>query len=192
MKTLQLGLAFICLFTFNSQAREVPASSPTYAEAHEFLFFAVLEGLYQEGPSPGSVAHIMGDSLKENFVYGCPICIAVYDAFLVFQKRPDFPNRKRKVNDFGAGLESEERKALAGSASERRKQINQLVERWTEQRFAKLALTAEEKAKLRKDLREMKDQGTELLKAHQEEEVYGNAYENWTSCPSCDGASPSH
>ena len=78
-------------------------------EFDRMIFYAVLEGLYEDGvsneavdivllkdPTSGSYAH---------FVYGCPICAPTIDAFRMYRARPQFYSRKGITDTYGTGLE---------------------------------------------------------------------------------------
>ena len=60
-------------------------------EFNRFLFFAVLEGLYEDGVSQPVVDRILERDKPPgryaNFVYSCPICSPVVDAFRAFSRR---------------------------------------------------------------------------------------------------------
>ena len=79
-------------------------SNPEFTRGHKFVYFAVLEGLYEEGLSDAMVASILGEGMTDHFVYGCPVCIPAYQAILLYKDRPGFVNRKRPARDFGSGL----------------------------------------------------------------------------------------
>src|SRR5205085_530129 len=74
----------------------------------KMVFFAVLEGLYEEGVSSDAVDSVVGKSkdgkteIKQTFVFECPLCHPVYEAFRAYQQRPLF---RDKGNAFGKGLD---------------------------------------------------------------------------------------
>src|SRR5256885_249044 len=62
----------------------------------KMVFFAVLEGLYEDGVSSEAADSVVGKSkdgkteIKQTFVFECPLCHPVYEAFRVYQQRPAF------------------------------------------------------------------------------------------------------
>ena len=73
-------------------------------EMCQFVFFAVLEGLYRDGIQNEIVDAIIGDKIekKENkvkthFVFRCKLCHATYEAFRTYRNRPAFMQTKDRV-----------------------------------------------------------------------------------------------
>ena len=166
------------------------SSQEEFSEGHKFIYFAVVEGLYDDGLSESSLAAIIGEDYTDNFVIGCPICSPTYDALMLYKSRPTFARRKIPSDNFGEGLKVEERKALVGEPNERRKQVRKLVSRWVEARFAMMNLPDDEEKKLRAELKEMSDKGTESLEKMQNDKdsSLSEIYADWEFCPSCGGA----
>ena len=58
------------------------------------VFFTVLEGLYRDGISKEIVDTVIGtvenNKLKKSFVFRCQLCHACYEAFALYQRRPNF------------------------------------------------------------------------------------------------------
>src|SRR5262245_66503155 len=75
-----------------------PAAGPPDEEGfdpvHRTIFYAVLEGLYEDGVSNGLVKLMLEKDPKTgNFlhlVYSCPICDPVLDALHVYESRANF------------------------------------------------------------------------------------------------------
>lgn len=189
MNTIFLrGFLTLSLFLIHFDAR---AEDIRVSETRRFIFFAVLEGLYNDGLSDASVSAILGDDIKDNFVISCPICIPTMDAIYFYVDRPTFGGKNTTYRTFGPGLNREERQALAGTSEERRKQIQKLVARWIEARIASRNLPEAEEAKLRQNLRKYRERGSkalEILKNGGNGEMLQKAYANWDCCPSCNGA----
>ncbi len=167
-----------------------------------FVFFAVLEGLYEEGvgdealklivPNPESMLD-EEDPTTMNFVYACPVCRPSFDAFRLYLTRPDFYGLKVKANTFGEGLSPEVMEQLQGEPADRREQIRQLIDTWVKRKLDRTALTDEERHQLEEKLSEMRTEGERRLKAFQAGE-HGESleavYQGWTGCPFCEGAAP--
>ena len=155
-----------CCALFLPLASNLRAADSPFSETHQFIFFAVLEGLYRDGLPDSTVDAILGESIVDNFVISCPICTPAYDAFHVFQGRPQLTDYKKKYNDFGGlmgRLTKEERAALQGEPEEKRKQVQALISRWIEARISNHNLSQEEEAALRKKLREFREKGSAAL-----------------------------
>jgi hypothetical protein len=64
------------------------------------VFFTVIEGLYRDGISEEVVDLVIGhteaNSLEKSFVFRCPLCHACYEAFALYQRRPNFHGAKGK------------------------------------------------------------------------------------------------
>ena len=78
-------------------------------EMCQFVFFAVLEGLYRDGVQNEIVDTIIGekilkkdDKVKTHFVFRCKLCHATYEAFRTYRNRPAFMQAKG-VSTFGKG-----------------------------------------------------------------------------------------
>src|SRR4051794_38029157 len=60
----------------------------------KMVFFAVLEGLYEDGVANEAVDNIVGKTkdgkteIRHTFVFQCPLCHPVYEAFRLYQHRP--------------------------------------------------------------------------------------------------------
>jgi hypothetical protein len=60
----------------------------------QVVFFTVLEGLYRDGISQEVVdiiiGHVEANKIDKSFVFRCKLCHACYEAFALYQRRPDF------------------------------------------------------------------------------------------------------
>lgn len=114
------------------------------------LFFAILEGLYEDG-----VQNEVDDSILAtdpagggylHFVPACPLCTPTLKAFQLYRRRPDLGLKSGK-DTFGEGLPDEvAAKILRGKPEERLAALNRLVETWLSRKLASLRLSAEERA----------------------------------------------
>ena len=80
-------------------------------EMCQFVFFAVLEGLYRDGIQNEIVDAIIGekilkkdDKVKTHFVFRCKLCHATYEAFRTYRNRPAFMQTKG-ASTFGKGAD---------------------------------------------------------------------------------------
>ncbi len=162
-----------------------------FSDEKRFLFFAVLEGLYNDGLSEESVSSVMGENITDHFIIACPICLTAYEALEAYRDAPAFTSKTYRVKGFGPGLAVEERKALAGDLEERRQQIRALIHRWVEARFVEMDWPEEREATMREAIRRMSEKGAaalEHLKKGGAGEDLANIYADWEFCPSCSGA----
>lgn len=162
-----------------------------FSEEHRFIFYAVLEGAYEEGLSEETVSTLLGEKGTEHFVIGCPICSPAYEALAAYRDAPRFTSKKMSQKGFGTDLPVEEKALLLGSVEERRKLVRTLVSRWIEARFSLLSLPEAREKALRESLKKMSEKGTALLedfKNRGDGDQLGKAYADWEFCPSCSGA----
>lgn len=184
-----------------------PTAEPPAAKATDWkddpvcqmVFFAVLEGLYRDGVSDDVVECIVPktpnperDSLRKNFVPECPICHPVYEAFALYQKRPNFKDGGKR-NAFGKGeLAPEIVKAFKSDSLPTRVKegIQPLVAKYVAAHLAKMNLSAEEKQEWSKRLKERVQEGTSLygkLRATEEGRLLGWSF--YGGCGACLGTS---
>jgi hypothetical protein len=169
-----------------------PASNNARADwpqtrASQLIFFAVLEGLYRDGVSNEDVDLIIppdkngkGRFEQEHFVYACPLCHPAFEAFRLYRQRENFYGLKAQVNTFGPGLD----KALAvrlrsEEAGQRRKAIEELINRWVTQRLEMMRLSKAEHAAITSEMEQGRKHGMGGLK---------QASQSRTNCPICDGS----
>jgi hypothetical protein len=150
-----------------------------------FLFLAVLEGLLEEGVSDEAVVKILETDARGayvNFVYACPICTPVVEAFRVYQRRRDWQfGRKGDPYGMGSGLPGDLAAALGGGdRAKRREAMQKLVGRFVERRMARTVMRPTEKEALKQAIAEGRKMGGDQLP--------GQAYLEMKECPSCEGA----
>ena len=163
----------------------------------QMVFFAVLEGLYRDGVSDEVVECIVPktpnleqDPFRKNFVPECPICHPVYEAFALYQKRPNFKDDNKR-NAFGkAELSPEIVKAFQSKDLQTRvKQgVRPLVGKYVAAHLNKMNLSAEEKQEWSKKLLERVEQGTSLytkFRATEEGKLLGWSF--YGGCGACTG-----
>ncbi len=191
----RITILFACLLILSTPptitAEPVIFIHREFPEEHRFIFYAVLEGAYEDGLSDETVSTLLGEKGTEHFVIGCPICAPAYEALRAYKDAPKFTSKKVSQKGFGAGLPIEERTLLAGPAEERRKFIRSLVSRWIESRFTLLDFPEDREKALRESLQEMSEKGTALLENFKKGgngDQLAKAYADWEFCPSCSGA----
>ncbi len=162
-----------------------------FPEEHRFVFYAVLEGVYEEGLSEETVSTLLGEKGTEHFVISCPICDPAYEALRAYRDAPKFTSKKVSQKGFGTGLSDEEQGLVSGSVEDRRKFIRTLVSRWIEARFSLLDLPEDREETLRESLQKMSEKGTALLENFKKGgngDLLAKVYADWEFCPSCSGA----
>ena len=170
-------------------------------EATRFIFYSVLEGLYEDGLSREDVAQILMKREKEayfHFIYACPVCNATIWALEAYQARPDgFYGLKEARSTFGPGLSSEVHEQLfSKDATKRLTAINSLVKSWMERRMKSLRLNADEQKALTKQLELKREEGMKMLESFRKEEHGAGfgvaqaapAYVDLTECAVCNAA----
>lgn len=201
---LLLAWLFVIPFAGQPSAQEPERRKHHFSEARRFVFYAVLEGCYEDGLTGGAIDLIIPADedghrqLTVNFVYQCPLCGPAFDAFNVYSTRQRFANAPKDVgqdpyNTFGEGLSAEVMGELAKPGLPCRNAIQSLIDKWVTARMKRLRLTEDETTTLREELAEMRKSGEFWLKSFQRG-GHGyklkEAYKDWNSCPICSGASP--
>jgi len=150
-----------------------PAAGVGDAERSRFLFMAVLESLWEEGPEPDLFKPLL-EKPRDHFVPKCPLCTPVAHAIRVYVETPDVPVYGARGNAFprelAEGFKSPDR-------VKRMKALEELVARSVARRFDRCGLSAAEREEMRTYLEVGKQDGMALL-----EPGFG------TACPSCSGA----
>lgn len=172
-----------------------------YDDAHQFIFFAVLEGCYADGITNEDLDFIIPKAengmrkMTTNFVLQCPLCNPAHDAFSLYASRPHMtqPAKHTRYTTFGPGLDESVKAELAKPGLPCRNAIQGLIETWVDARIEKLRLNDEETAKIRADLAERRKKGEEWLKRFQQGQngdELREIYKDWKECPICSGSSP--
>ena len=183
--------------------RENPADPSKFTFERKLIFYAVLEGLFEDGVAGEALELIIPDARsmtledapeKTNFVYACPICMPTFDALRLYQARlPFYAQKATKYNTYGPGLSEEILKQLRGTPFQRRDAIEALINKWIQRRLDNLKITDCERDQIEKNLSAMRKKGEEMLKRFQSEKNYNGFkkyYENWKKCAACSGTSP--
>ena len=165
-------------------------------EMCQFVFFAVLEGLYRDGIQNEIVDAIIGEKIvkKENrvkthFVFRCKLCHATYEAFRTYRNRPAFMQTKG-ASTFGNGVDLNRLKKLrSNDARTRIYAMGALVRPWIMHRIKETRKTAEEKTAMKKQFTKYAQEGADLLKTHKR--AKDGFYLDWSfygSCQACEAA----
>jgi len=190
MKTLGLCLVppLLGLVLAGARGGGACAERAGPGEDFELLFFATLEGLYQDGVSNEIVDALLARDASgqaQMFVPGCPICIPVRNAFEVYRARPEITGFKARFDTFGDGLAPElAERCLDPYLDARLAALHELVERWVDARFDALRLSEAERDDWRGRLEGMRKKGTLSLRSYQRD----GAYAGLKNCAVCDGA----
>ncbi|MEM9481910.1 MAG: hypothetical protein AAGA58_19845 [Verrucomicrobiota bacterium] len=199
-------VAFSFLLPSNLFAQELKPHPPakTYGETHRFVFFAVLEGCFNDGLTQEEIDLIIPlrpekegfRNITTNMVLTCPLCSPAFDAFRLYADRLMFISgitKKEGYNTFGQGLPEAVRIELAKPGLPCRDAIQGLLRKWIEERIERSSLTEIETKSLRKELEQMRKDGEAALLRFQNGE-HGDElqehYKDWKGCPVCSGASP--
>ncbi len=181
-----------------------PAAHSGIDATSRFIFYSVLEGLYEDGLSSNDVQQILmranGKGAYVHFVYACPICTATIWALEAYRNRPaQFYSLKVSSGTFGPGLSEELHNQLySGDMKQRLTAINTLVKTWIDRRMTSMNLPETERAALMADLEKKRQEGGKMLKgsrrlagtgssmgAAQGAPAYGDVEEE---CAVCNGA----
>jgi hypothetical protein len=179
MKTSMLALAAlatagVALEHEDLASREEQSSKDVTLEAsRRFLFFAVFEGLWEDGADPALIKGILGKR-SEHFVENCPNCTPVAHAFSVYANSTDIDNLPSR----GTGLPKDLQDDLKSpNRPTRLKALEKLVDRYVSRRFEQSRMSDDETKKMRNRLQMGKKYAMGLLP-----ESFGD------HCPSCSGA----
>ncbi len=172
------------------------ASAKDFDDNYRFIFYAVLEGCYEDGIATTNVDQILLMNTNVgfvHFVYACPICTPAIHALQAYRARPkQFAELKTHVTTFGPGLNDEQIKKLySDRPSDQLEVINGLMQTWVTRRMTGLRLTDAEKTQLKQNLEKMRKQGMSMLKNFQNgdpEHFKMSAFAELQQCAVCNGA----
>ncbi len=154
------------------------------------VFFAVLEGLYDDGASNEFVDLVLREDPESggamHFVGGCPLCAPSLAAFRVYRARA--PLGGKGGDTFGAGVDEALVAGMRSDDMDRRLDVVEtLVARYVARRLASLRLTEAEMAEWRVRMAEGRKRGEGFLRAMQGQKRAG-AFTDQDRCGACDGA----
>lgn len=164
----------------------------------QFVFFAVLEGLYRDGVQNEVVDLVLGkdleplkeeEEIKRNFVFQCELCHATYEAFKTYRARPAFANSAGQ-STFGKGVPGDHLTKLKhDDAATRVIAMGDLVRPWIQQRVVTHRLTEEEQAAMKKEFNVYLKKGAAKLEQLKKEP--NSVYVDWIfygTCQACEAA----
>ena len=160
----------------------------------QFVFFAVLEGLYRDGVQDEAVDLVLGrkvdldEKVKHCFVFKCELCHAVYEAFALYKARPPFKNTEGKTT-FGKGVDSKVIEELKSEDVRTRiYAMGGMIRPWIQHRVEQTRMTVEEQTAMKKKFEEYTREGRKLLSEHRGTD---KVYLDWVfygTCQACEAA----
>ena len=184
-----------------AQDKPKPVATSGNVEWHkeemcQFVFFAVLEGLYRDGVQNEIVDAIIGqkipkkeDKVKTHFVFRCKLCHATYEAFRTYRNRPAFMQTKGS-STFGKGANLALIKKLSSKdARTRIYTMGAMIRPWIMHRIKETRKTPEEKTAMKKEFMKYAQEGSDLLTTHKR--AKDGFYLDWSfygSCQACEAA----
>ena len=203
-----LGAIIICVLCLTAPARA--QTSAAHSAGHSgidatsrFIFYSVLEGLYEDGVSSDDVQQILlkanGKGPYVHFVYACPICTTTIWAVEAYRDRPkQFYSQKARGSTFGPGLSEELHQQLySEDVKQRLTGINTLVKTWIDRRMTSLNLPEPERTALKAELERKRQEGTKMLNGLRRSAGSGSSmglaqgapgYGDVEECAVCNGA----
>ncbi len=172
-------------------------------ETSRFIFYSVLEGLYEDGVSNQDVDQILMKKDKQcyyHFIYSCPICTATIWALEAYRSRPDafYSMKGGGGATFGPGLSAAQHQQLySADPHQRLIAINSLMRDWMARRMDRMNLSQQAREELAKELEKARQKGMQALKSFRNNsdqassngvEYYAPAYTDLTECAVCNGA----
>ena len=181
--------------------RAQSGEKPEIDETSRFIFYSVVEGLYEDGVSNKDVDQILMKKEKHgyfHFIYSCPVCGATIWALEAYRGRPEqFYGLKREGSTFGDGLSAELQKQLySDNPQTRLVAINTLMQTWMERRMKAMNLSSKDRATLLEALEKKRKEGMDALESFRKREHGPNfgvaeaapAYVDLQECAVCNGA----
>ncbi|MEI6535826.1 MAG: hypothetical protein WCN98_10835 [Verrucomicrobiaceae bacterium] len=162
----------------------------------QFVFFAVLEGLYRDGVQNEVIDLLIGEPEKEKgakikscFVFRCELCHATYEAFRAYRSRPVFQSADNQTT-FGKGIDpSIIIKLKSEDAGTRVYAMGGLVRPWITRRIEETRKTDEEKKAMKKEFERFATDGGKMLDKHKADK--DPLYLDWNfygTCQACEAA----
>ena len=169
-----------------------------FDSGYRFIFYAVLEGCYEDGLSSDDISQILlkdgkTTNLYSHFVYACPVCTPTIHALEAYESRPvHFYSLKTRATTFGPGLPPKLANQLySKKAEDRLEAINVLMRGWVSKRMSLVRLTEQERAELQNRLEEMRKEGMKHLENWENargDSYPTSAFANVHQCAVCNGA----
>ena len=172
--------------------------SPSFAQEfdegfHRFAFYATLEGLYEMNLSNATVDMVLEiepqTGFPTNFVYSCPVCHPVYDAFNLYRQRPKRLGNKRGLRQFTIEEGVWEKRLAVKDPEKRTKVLGQLVKELFAKKLDSMNLTLAERGNWNSRIIRAHNAGGEALKRLKAIKGQGQLIPSWMNkCQVCEGA----
>lgn len=166
-------------------ALTVSARAEADPELRRFVFFAVLEGLYELNLPDQAVDRLLEVDAQTgrpiSFIYNCPICTPAYDAFRAYRQRPRDLEVAGQAPPAELLAELTQDRPLGRTAA-----LARLVQQLLSRRIAAARWTEEERRTWRARFERAAEEGQRQLRLQQKDV---EAYKPMWSCMLCDAAS---
>jgi hypothetical protein len=165
-------------------------AAPTKEDFRKLMFFATLETLYEQNISDATVDKLLTRDPETNqpisFVYACPVCTPVFDAFNLYRQRPKFWGNKAGLRQF-SGEPGEWNELLAlPDPKKRTAALGAFTKEALERKLQSMNLTDEEREQWNQLIVAAHDQGGKLLEEYKQS---GRPVPSWMErCEICEGA----
>lgn len=171
----------------------LPARAETVSDDQfqQFVFFAVLEGLYQQSLPDATVDRLLERDMQTGqpylFVYACPICHPTYDALTLYRSRRPFLGDKAGRRDFRAELAPALLVRLnSDDPAVRADAFGDMLAGFIARKVAASRWSSEEAAAWQQKFLEAKKEGESHLREYQA--ANNHTYRWMKSCSMCRGA----
>ena len=162
--------------------------------ACRLVFFAVLQGLYEDGVSDEVVNSIVPpdkkgrEKMRHSFVLDCPLCQPTYEAFCAYQSRPRFLEED-KASSLGKGLDAKTVEGLMSkTVSTRLITLRRPIKRWVETRLVSMKLDTGERKKWWDEVSARANQGTATLRGLTVKDPWYKEWSGYWGCAACLGS----
>lgn len=181
MKIQLAAIALAALAGFAPAAPQQGRIAVRTREFNRFIFFAVLEGLYEDGVPKEVVDRILQKEQRYlHFVYACPICTPVVEAFRAFSMRGQYHYSWKDEDGayLGHALPEDLLKTLKDPSTDVfREGMQKLIQRFLRRRMDLLRFTPEDRKAFSEAMEMGRKDGMSNLPA-------GNP--DLKKCPSCE------
>lgn len=161
------------------------------ADFRQFVFFAVLEGLYEQSLPDATVDRLLARDVMTgqpfHFVYACPICHPTFDALTLYRGRQPFYGNKEGKRDFASRLDPAVFERLnADDPQVRADALALLMEGFIARKIAASRWTPDESRAWQQKFELAKEEGEKHLRDYQDRNL--STYRWMKSCSVCRGA----
>jgi len=155
---------------------------PSHDQLNRFMFFAVLEGLMEDGAPDPVIKYLLAKDKEGhyvNFVYGCKLCTPTIEAMRAFLMRRNFYFSRKGEPNFSQPRFSKdlEKQLMSKLSTERFRALSHLIDRYVRARFTRLRLTDAERLPWRHAIGTATGEAGKLPKPA-----------SMNECPTCEGS----